>query len=501
MPITRYYSPSSLVMGPLAYLAGFGQEKADVERVEAQMKARENEQLYGGLGQGLGNLVSSYSNIKAKSHFDNVEHKNRLGLMEQQQANYLALDRARTQNNIQEMASQQAIETGIPYDLVSSVLSGGGGGSFMPSSPTSYDFQPDPYMRDDMGQAIGSLAQPQQPPPGMTEEMVPEGFKRAMSPQQSNHYSRLEDRKRHIMTSQTMNPQERYAELLQINQEQDFLRRNPSLIPDPPKPMMTGPNGQLVPMQLGQNFTYGPDGKPDGGMLLWGGGDDFKHVAPTKDAEERMKNYVYTDSTSGESMPLVPGLNKFADGSVAVVDKDGVTYTPPNEQAEDRSYKEFTTLYSNLSKNMTKKNQLGVEVAPSHEEVMKSINNMNEAWENVQTQKEHESPAGQEKTQRVLSVTSQAISAFNSGAGGADDLGQALSVLKKEYPDPTKMPSEVARDFIHIRDLLEIAAKELRKQKEKEEKKAAKSIPAPLRGISPGPVPEARWNYPARGDY
>lgn len=97
MAINVSHEPNQRLFSALQYLAGFGKSRQDVKMQEAKQQALQNQQLFGGIGQGIGNAVSGYASRSAdlndqqarfaqQTALANLGHQNDMAMLKQRDA-------------------------------------------------------------------------------------------------------------------------------------------------------------------------------------------------------------------------------------------------------------------------------------------------------------------------------------------------------------------------------------------------------------------------------
>jgi hypothetical protein len=308
----RYYQSSPVLSGLGSLISGAVNTRHQVKAQEAAAQDRATMQVYGGMGQGLGNIASSYAGTVLDQHNRNVGHQNDMALLNQrgQQAQLLQdgvynrsidVENARSANDIyeQSLRAWDAVQYGGKNGSSSM------GGMSMPGMDTGIGTNMD-----------GSVMQPPAPPQGTLPAPAIDPGSTAMYRDAEQKRDELIQQGQRIQMSK-LPPGEKAAALRQIlpdlHQTTQMLRQYPR--PDN-GPKMPGPGGQMVPMQLGVNPFAAP--LPNGGVLM--DPDGKQHIIqPSKQAEADIE---YTanraDGTvvkykKGSSVEVRPGLWQMTD--------------------------------------------------------------------------------------------------------------------------------------------------------------------------------------------
>jgi hypothetical protein len=327
--INHYYNRNPYLDAIATGLAAFGAQRNQNKAIEAGYRQQAQQQLYGGLGQGLGNFVNSYAARTAHLADQATAQGYKLQDIAAETAGHASLQGAAQQaarqlenlksaNDINEAGAGAFIkEFGTTPDnyraaLIQSARTGSGAMG-VPSSPVPLAPSPDEGAQGGGASfgptAMGPPSQTPLPPQiyGETPSSIP-GYKNGYLPKQYAQMAQLDQAYRDVQADPSLDPALKSAMTLRLADA----RRNiiPGPMPEPPKP----PNaqqwiqqGNIAPIPgSNQQLLIDPQGKT--------------HViTPTKQSEADAEyQALKLDGTAvkykkGSSVEVKPGVWQMTD--------------------------------------------------------------------------------------------------------------------------------------------------------------------------------------------
>lgn len=388
MPITVQHGGAAPL---LEYLAGFSASRQKKKLQQAQQQALENQQLYGGLGQGLGNFAQSYA-LRSGQLQDAAQRQNyALGLQNNAAAHELQQIAARTQSamDIQKQRDAADIYQSAAHDYARIY------GEEPSSTPMTYQPQPMDMIAPEANMTDAATGMPMAAPlpeqggvpapvsnPAMTRE-----YKNAQS-----SLVRLQDQRHLAAINPNLAPVDKQSQLQAFDQaimrQQSILSRYPT-----PKPPTTEEElRQAGPMNGG--FTELSDG-----TRVYGngkGGLSFHDKASKPSAENVQRLLSWTKETNpllreqGRQQFLMDSFGGDAEQYAEFKKRGGyaskidlstgeVTWHEPPKDSEGSGKQIFGDVaknYDAMFNNLTTK-EFGTVKTPKPQEVAAELKNRN----------------------------------------------------------------------------------------------------------------------------
>jgi hypothetical protein len=140
----RYYQSSPVLSGLGSLISGAVNTRHQVKAQEAAAQDRATMQVYGGMGEGLGNVASSYAGTMLNQHNRNVDFQNDVALLNQRGQQAQEFEALRSANDEHEYLNKAFLATqgigGTPKAMMGGMDAGGMpgmdmGGMVMPGMP------------------------------------------------------------------------------------------------------------------------------------------------------------------------------------------------------------------------------------------------------------------------------------------------------------------------------------------------------------------------------